>query len=203
MNVCEAFEVIFGNIQSYAGSDDDAGTHLDGRRRLTQLAYADEVIVVYGGTQAGHEAPELMLLTFADVEAGRVTQQPVLALTSEFVGSHVDAAAMGLQEVTNYLPQLRLAAPRHVPRHAKGGLARCVGLLQRVRQPVEEAGVLRRVAAAQHLQEFEDNRFASLGVHCGVLRSVWLLAAVDVHFLAAPKNGSLWRSCVFQYSITR
>ena len=92
----EAFEFIFGNIQSYVGSDDDAGTHLDGRRRLIQLAYADEVIVVYGGTQAGHEAPELMLLTFAEVDAGRVIrQQPVPALTSVFVGSHVDAAAMG------------------------------------------------------------------------------------------------------------
>ena len=105
---------------------------------------------MYDGTQAGHEAPELMLITFADVDAGRVTQQKKkLALTSVFVCSHVDTAALGLQEVTNYVPQLRLAAPLRA-RHAEGCLARCVWVLHRVRQPVEEAGVLRRVAAAQY-----------------------------------------------------
>ena len=96
LDECEAFDVSFGNIQSYAGSDDDAGTHLDGRRRLIQLAYADGVIVVHDGAQAAYEVHEITLLTFADVDAGRVTHVPIVG-RPQAMGSHVDAVAMGLQ----------------------------------------------------------------------------------------------------------
>ena len=91
----EAFEVTFGNIQSYVGSDDDAGTHLDGRVRLIELAYV-EATIVHDGAQAGYEAHELTLLTFADVDAGRVTHVPIGG-RPQAAGSHVDAVAMGLQ----------------------------------------------------------------------------------------------------------
>ena len=85
----EEFEVILGNMQSFVGSDDEAGTHLDG-----------------GFAQAGCEAHELVLSAFAEVDAGRATlQQPETALTSVFVGSNVDAAAMALKEATDNVPQ--------------------------------------------------------------------------------------------------